>query len=179
MRATPRFNRAPTAASGENAALIPSDRYPADVSFSPFGLAVSLAVLAPNLLMIAFPPRDPAPSVLVPWPLTWLERAGQALCLVVPAITAAGELRWWWLAPAAVALATYYGLWGRYIASGREFATLYRPLWMVPVPMAILPVVVFLSAAVWLSNGWIAAAAVVLAAGHVPASALIARAIER
>jgi hypothetical protein len=117
--------------------------------------------------------------VPVPWPLTWLERAGQALCLVVPAITASGELRWWWVAPATVALATYDGLWGRYLASGREFATLYRPLLRVPVPMAILPVVVFLSAGAWLSNGWIAAAAVVLAAGHVPASAFIARAIKR
>ena len=82
------------------------------MGFSPFGLVVSLAVLAPNLLMIVFPPRGPVRVVPVPWPLTWLERAGQALCLVVPAITASGELRWWWVAPATVALATYDGLWG-------------------------------------------------------------------
>lgn len=42
--------------------------------------------------------------------------------------------------------------------------------------MAILPVVVFLASAAWLSNPWIAAAAVILAVGHIPAALLIARA---
>lgn len=145
------------------------------MGFSPFGLVVSLAVLAPNLLMVAFPPRDPSPEVRVPPALTWLERAGQALCLVVPVITAAGELRWWWAAPATLALVGYYALWGRYLATGRTFGALYRRLWRVPVPMAILPVIVFLATAAWLSNVWIAVAAVVLAAGHIPSSLIVSR----
>jgi len=145
------------------------------VGFSPLGLVVSLAVLAPNLLLVAFPPRTAISRVRIPLLLTVLERGGQALCLVVPAITEPGETRWWWAVPVAAAVSTYYALWGRYLMTGRIASALYRPLWRVPVPMAILPVVAFAAAAAWLGNGWIALAALVLAAGHIPASVLIAR----
>lgn len=146
------------------------------MGFSTLGLIVSLAVLAPNLLLVLFPPRTPLPPSHVPRPLGWIERAGQVVCMVVPAITAPGELVEWWAIPAFTGLAGYYALWARYLSTGRDGATLYRPWWVVPVPMAILPVVVFLSTAAWLSNPWIALAAVVLAVGHIPASAIIARA---
>jgi len=139
---------------------------------------VSIAVLAPNLLLLVAPPRTPLPSARIPGVLAWLERAGQALCLVVPAITEPGELQWWGLAVVVVALAVYYGLWMRYLVGGRDGAALYLPLWRIPVPMAIAPVVAFLGAAVWLSNPWIAGAAVVLAMGHIPASVRIARATD-
>jgi hypothetical protein len=147
------------------------------VGFSLFGLIVSIVVLAPNLLLLWFPPRGRNIVAQVPQPLGWVERAGQALCLVVPAITQPGAIVWWWVAPAAVALATYYGLWGRYLG-GREQALLYASLWRVPVPMAVTPVVVFLSAAAWLGNPWIALAAVILAAGHIPVALLTRRAIR-
>lgn len=100
---------------------------------------------------------------------------GQALCLVVPAITQPGELATWWASPVLAGLASYYALWARYLFAGRDGTTLYRPLWALPVPMAVLPVVVFLSTAAWLSNPWIAVAAGVLAVGQVPASVLIER----
>lgn len=146
------------------------------MGFSPWGLLVSLAVLAPNLLLVRFPPATPVLEVRVPRPLGWLERAGQALCMVVPAITRPGDLAWWWAPVVLVALVGYCALWARYLRSGRVWATLYRPWLGVSVPMAVLPVVAFLATAVWLGDPWIAAAAVVLAAGHVPASLLIARA---
>lgn len=143
--------------------------------FSPLGLVVGLAVLAPNLLLVRFPPRTPLPPVDVPWPVRWLERAGQASCVAVPAATAPGPVVWWWAVPASLGLAAYYALWGRYLASGCSAAAMYRPVWGVPVPMAVLPVVVLLAAAGWLGNIWIAVAAAVLAAGHLP-TALAARA---
>lgn len=147
------------------------------MGFSLLGLIVSIVVLAPNLLLLRFPPRGRNIVAQVPQPLGWVERAGQALCLVVPAVTQPGAIVWWWVAPAAVALATYYGLWGRYLV-GREQALLYASLWRVPVPMAVTPVVVFLSAAAWLGNPWIALAAVILAAGHIPVALLTRRAIR-
>ena len=148
------------------------------MGFSPLGLIVGFAVLAPNLLLVLFPPRTPPPVAHVPLPLAWLERAGQALCLIVPAITQPGEVARWWAIPVFAGLAGYYALWARYLLTGRTGATLYRTWWVVPVPMAILPVVVFLSTAAWLSNPWIALAAAILAAGHIPASAIIARAVS-
>lgn len=149
------------------------------MGFSPLGLAVGLAVLAPNLLLVWFPPRVGLPAVPVPAALRWLERVGQGLCLVVPAVTAPGGLVMWGVLPALVALAGYYALWARYLRTGRSGATLYRPWWRLPVPMAILPIVVFLSAAVWLGNPWIAVAALFLAAGHLPVSAMVARSLRR
>ncbi len=148
------------------------------MGFSPLGLLVSLAVLAPNLLLIPFRPRTPLPRIAPPKILSLLERAGQALCLVVPAVTLPGEVAAGWLAPLLLALAGYYALWIRYLATGRDAAALHRPWWGVPVPMAILPVIAFLAAAGGLGNPWIAAAAGVLAAGHIPVSLLAARSLE-
>ncbi|WOF23264.1 hypothetical protein N8K70_00920 [Microbacterium betulae] len=147
------------------------------MGFSPLGLVVSIAALAPNLLLIWFPPRDQTPAAHAPRPLEWLERAGQALCLVLPAITRPGNIVWWWTLPAAIALVAYYALWTRYLIDGRLHTLLYEPLWRVPVPMAILPVGVFLATAAWLSNPWIAAAALVLGAGHVPVAIITSRTI--
>lgn len=148
------------------------------MGFSPLGLAVALAILLPNLLLIWFPPAEPWPAVRVPWLLTAFERAGQALCLVVPAITVPGPLVWWWLVAVAAAIAGYYGSWVRYLVRGRSPRALYGPIGPVPVPMAILPVAAFLTAAAWLSNPWLAAAAVVLGVGHIPASVIIARVVD-
>lgn len=149
------------------------------MGFSPFGLLVSLVILAPNLLLLPFPPREGLPGVRVPGVLTVLERAGQALCLVVPAITATGPAVWGWTVVVAAGALGYLGLWVRYLVTGRRVRALYSPVAGVPVPLAILPVVVFLATAAWLSNPWIAVAAVVLAAGHIPASLRIARTLGK
>lgn len=148
------------------------------MGFSPLGLAVGLAVLAPTVLLLRFPPRTPLPRVEAPRLLGRLERAGQALCVVVPAVTAPGRITWWWVVPAGTALALYYALWLRYVTAGRDGASLYRPLLGLAVPMAVLPVAVFLATAAWLGNPWIAAAGVVLAAGHVPVALRVARAVS-
>jgi hypothetical protein len=145
------------------------------VGVSLFGLLVAVAVLAPSFLLLFFPVRGGMPVSAVPGSLIWVERAGQALCLVVPVITETGSLSWWWLPAVAIAVAAYYALWGRYLTGGRRSADLYRPLWKLPVPMAVLPVVAFLATGAWLGNPWIMAAAIVLAVGHIPASLIIAR----
>lgn len=145
------------------------------MGFSPLGLAVALAVLLPNLLLVWFPPTEPWPDVAVPRILTAVERAGQALCVVVPAVILPGTLVWPWLILAIAALAGYDALWVRYLSRGRSLRLLYGPFWRLPVPMAILPVVTFLAAAAWLSNPWFAVSAVVLAIGHISASVIIAR----
>lgn len=149
------------------------------MGFSPWGLAVSVAVLAPNLLLVWLPPRQPLPRVSVPWPIGVAERAGQALCLVVPAVTEPGATRWGWSAVVAASVVAYWMLWGRYLATGRRAHALYAPVWRVPVPMALLPVAAFLATGLWLDDLWAVGAALVLAAGHIPVSALTARAWDR
>lgn len=41
---------------------------------------------------------------------------------------------------ALIALGVYYVCWGRYYVNGWEQAYLGKPLWKIPVPMAIFPV---------------------------------------
>ncbi|PVW06347.1 hypothetical protein DEA06_02105 [Microbacterium sp. Gd 4-13] len=147
------------------------------MGFSPIGLLVAILVFAPSLLLLWLPPRDGLPSARLPVPLTVTERAGQALCLTVPAITEAGPPRWLWMVAVSAGLIAYYTLWARYLVQGRRSVALYGRVWKVPVPMAILPVVVFLATGAWLENPWISASALVLAAGHIPASLILARAV--
>ena len=101
------------------------------------------------------------------------------MCLTTAVVVAPGEMVAPWAIPTVAAIAAYYALWARYLLGGRMAATLYAPWWVVPVPMAIVPVLAFLGAALWLSNPWLAASALILAAGHVPASALRAQADAR
>lgn len=149
------------------------------VGFSVLGLIVSLAVLSPNLLLLWFPPRDVALQTRrrPPAALVWLERLGQALCVVVPVVTLPGRMTWWAIVPTALALIGYYALWARYLTTGRRLAALYQPCWRIPVPMAVAPVLVFLGSAAWLGNPWMALSAVILAAAHLPASMLVRRAM--
>lgn len=142
-----------------------------------WGLLVSLAVLAPNLLLLRFPPRDGYPDARVPRVLVILERSGQALCVTVPAITEPGPLRGGWSAAVAGGVLLYGGLWARYLRTGCRVRVLYAPFAGIPVPMAIAPVVVFLATAAWLANPWIAGSAVLLGIGHIPASLMRAHSL--
>jgi hypothetical protein len=143
------------------------------------GAVVSLAILAPNVLLLFFRPVDSPPPTRSPWPLAWLERAGQALCLVVPALTGHRPGNPWWLTATIICMVAYLGLWVRYLVTGRRFAALYERLGPVPVPMAVFPVAAFLFSAGWLGSWWVALSAVILAVGHIPLALGIARATRQ
>ena len=143
------------------------------MTYSIAGAVVSLVVLLPNLLLLAFPPRDRVVTRDAGLLATILERAGQAGCLVLPFLVG-GSGGWsWWLLPLGIAIGAYLALWARYLAD-RRTASLYRPLGpgslRLPIPMAVFPVLAFLSAGGWLGSAFVGAAAVVLAAGHLPNS---------
>lgn len=146
------------------------------MGFSVLGLALSLAIFTPSLSLVWFPPRPAVPAGVAPRPVTVLERAGQALCVTIPAITVGASVSWWWFSLVAALVLAYWALWVRYLAIGRPLAALFGPVWGVPVPMALLPVAAFLAGAAWLENPWVAIAAGVLAAGHIPSSLITARA---
>lgn len=150
------------------------------MSLSLAGFCVSAAILAPNLLLLAFPARGTPTIRMRPRPLiVGLEMAGQAGCLVAPVLTGvmptsptlavAGGLL------VGLFIAGYYALWVRFFLRGRPFGQLYSPIGFLPVPMAVLPVLAFGAAAIWLGSWWAGAAALVLACGHIPAALLIAR----
>ena len=105
-----------------------------------------------------------------------LERVGQVGCLVLAVIVAPVSGHPGWLIALIALVALYYLLWVRYLVGGRPFRLLYAPLGPVPVPLALTPVLAFLSASVWLQNWPLAAAALVLGVGHITVSLQTARA---
>ena len=148
------------------------------MGFSVAGLLVGLAILLPSLLLLPFPargtPQLPAESL----GLTLLERGGPVRCQQRATNTSDAPGSWWWGAAVVVCVLVYYGLWIRFFSTGRPFLALYAPVGPIPVPMAIFPVLAFLCCAAWLSNWWLAAAAVVLAVGHVTTSLRIAHTVR-
>ena len=138
----------------------------AEWGFSVAGLLIALAILAPNALLLVFPPAGGIPKIpdagIV---LTALERAGQVGCLGLLAASGTEPFSGWLVGSLACILA-YWSLWARYIARGRKFAELYAALGFIPVPMAVFPVLAFAFAALWLASPWLGIAVAVLAVGH-------------
>lgn len=136
------------------------------MTFSWAGVIVAIAILAPNLLMAVFPPREGVGSIVsAGLPFTILERAGQVGCLALLCVTPFGAIDVWFWAM-IVFIAAYYALWVRYLVGARRVALLFEPVLRIPIPMALLPVFAFASAAAWGRSPWMGIAVVVLAVGH-------------
>ena len=71
---------------------------------------------------------------------------------------------------AALFLCLYYVVWIRYFAGGRDIALLNRPFLLVPMPLAVFPVLYFLCAALWLHNTPAAVIMLVFGAAHLAVS---------
>lgn len=76
------------------------------------------------------------------------------------------------------ALAVYYFGWYRYFANQREFSLLFSPLWILPLPLAVSPIVYFLSAGFIQDSVPLIVAATTLAIGHIPISYNTMKAIK-
>lgn len=143
---------------------------------------IPLAVLLPSLVMIGLPPHN-TPDLSGSRSVRGLviaEGIGRIGVFAAPLVSplhhkTIGE--WAGGLGMAVFLLLYYAGWLRYFVRGREFGLLYRPLLGISVPLAVLPVLYFAAASVVLHSGWMLLAAVILGAGHIPASMLMYREI--
>jgi hypothetical protein len=142
------------------------------------GWILSLLVLAPNLLMLAFPPmqvhppdREPSPRFGV---LTMLlERVGQVGCFSLPFLYSANTRDAHTLLALEFMLAAllFYWLgWARYLTQGRRFCLLLQPLWGLPLPMAVAPIAYFFAASFAFRSWFLLAAACALGIGHLAVS---------
>ncbi len=142
----------------------------------PLGGIITLLVLLPNLLVILYPPAGAPPprgdnSRLAKW-MGILERVGQVSSFVVPFFYALnfdindGEIGIG-LALMLLSLLFYYACWVRYVSLGHRFELLYQPFFGFPLPLAVCPVVYFLSAAIVLHSPYLWLAATALAVGHI------------
>jgi hypothetical protein len=144
----------------------------------PLGGIVTILVLLPNLLFVFFPPGGIPQAVVKKPPLFWiievLERLGQLSSFLTPffyPLKIRDNQALIGLVVMVSAIGFYYACWLRYfIFKERTYNLLFMPLLGIPLPLALSPVVYFLAAAAFFHSWILFAAAVVLAAGHIPVS---------
>lgn len=146
------------------------------ISFHWEGLLISFAILIPNILVIAFPPVDyPAAVKLKGWlkAAEIFERLGQIGYTLVPLLVYTnfkGVIGTVSYIGMALALTFYYSCWLRFFTGKRRFKLLFSPLWNIPIPMAISPIMYMGFASVGM-NSWIMGLTVlVFSIGHLPIS---------
>jgi hypothetical protein len=149
----------------------------------PLGGIITLMVLLPNLLAVFFPPTvkltdDQQPNDTLLQIMTVVERIGQAGSFVIPffyRLSLDSVMNAVALTIMICTLALYYATWIRYLVLGREEALFNRSLLGIPLPMAVMPVIYFLSASVLLGSVWLMLAAVMLGVGHISVTWLHSR----
>ena len=56
------------------------------------------------------------------------------------------------------------------MVNGKEYSLLFVPLWLIPIPMAVFPVLYFFFIGVWIASPYMLTAATLLAVGHLSIS---------
>ena len=140
------------------------------MGFSINGLILALLIFLPSFIMIIFPPyNSPVIKQKPMFLFIILERIGQTSCLLILIISKTSfqnqHVNLWFLL-SVICIIYYYGLWIRYIIKGRDFALLYNPV-IIPIPMAVLPVLVFIFLAIWGTSLWLGLACLIFATGHI------------
>ena len=142
------------------------------------GLLVALCLLLPDILSLIFPAKappgppgpayTPPPNVL----LTVCERLGQAGLLTFLAAGTSNLVllfitRRVWFAAMCVFIALYWFAWYVWFSRGRDAASLYAPLWRIPLPLTVFSLLAYAFAALWAKSLFMAVCWVLFAAGSV------------
>ncbi|MBP2643850.1 MAG: putative rane protein [Firmicutes bacterium] len=139
--------------------------------FNWISLFIPIVVLAPNLLWLLFPPINiSVQEVKEPLFLTILENLGRLGVTVIPLfykIVLVDSMSYVVLIIMLLLLAIYYYGWFRFYICGRNHIFLFLPLWRIPIPMAVSPVLYFVLAAKLLQSIPMLFAALLLAIGHI------------
>lgn len=139
------------------------------------GGLISILALLPNILFLVFPPRDVPHALSKPargLEITeWIGRSAFAIPFFCW-IEITGTLETIALAIMIGMLGLYYAGWIRYLRQGRSFGLLFQPMWSIPLPMAVTPIVYFYAATVVLHSWLLFLATVLLMIGHLYVSHL-------
>ena len=152
----------------------------------PFGGIIAFAVLLPNLIVIYFPPKSKPAIILdrgsgLAHVIIVFERIGQIGSFTLPFFY---RLKWSTMVDTAAiiimvcALIIYNAGWTRYLVKGRSEVLFYKSMLGIPLPMAILPVIYFISASVLLGSYWLMMSSILLGIGHITISTQNFRSIE-
>lgn len=135
-----------------------------------------MMVLAPNLLLLFFPVKDNSAKVKLSAAdqmLTVLERIGQAGVFTLPVFVttpdqdAQNEIL---AGLMLILIMIYYYCWYRFFSHQRRYKYLFAPLSGFPIPMAIIPVMYFVTASWMFHSILLLMFTFVLALGHITIS---------
>ena len=138
------------------------------------GILVVLLLLLPNIFFCIFPPQN-APQNLnsVPVVFTIMEQIGRIACFVVPIVFGkkiAEQNNSYLVILMAICLLIYYICWILYFANGREYFDLFKPIGLIPIPMAIFPLMYFILLGIWIKSPFFIAPAILFSIGHIVVS---------
>lgn len=142
---------------------------------------IVIAIFLPNILFLFFPPKNIPPELPAEKPgifFEMMEKLGQAGITVIPFFyelntSLTNPIFWIAISGMLLFLAGYYIGWIYFFIKGRGFKWLFFPLPalpFIPLPLAVYPIMFFLFASLLLKSVPLAAAALILAAGHIPIS---------
>ena len=127
-----------------------------ELSFSWVGLVVFILPMLINVFYVLFPPVGDVSSekgaVTFAEVVEKVSRIAYLLVLVFLVSKRDLDIRSAWFYLAILFLVLYYVVWIRYFAGGRDVALLGRSFALIPIPLAIFPVLYFLCAAIWMNN---------------------------
>ncbi|OPA75350.1 hypothetical protein BVG16_22430 [Paenibacillus selenitireducens] len=138
-------------------------------------LIIPIAVFLPNLLFFVLPPRNVPIHVLNKSKFIYhaAEGMGRVGVMVLPIFTRMHldkQHEWISFSGMVVFLLLYYSGWLRYFKRNRDYQLLFAPMFGIPVPLAISPILYFLCAAVILHSSILFLSSLILAVGHIPIS---------
>jgi hypothetical protein len=146
------------------------------LKIDPLNFIIIGLIILPNLLCMIFPPVNIPMEKQKPkgWNLIimleWIGRLGVFMLPLFWELKNIGRGKVIVLTLMLFCIGVYYAGWLKYVIRGREFKLLFEPLFFIPVPMAVFPVVYFLLAGVLLESWPIVVASVIFAFGHIPES---------
>lgn len=145
------------------------------MGFSIAGTLIGILILLPSILFfIKFPPKNvPVGITDGGMVYTIFERIGQAGCMIVLVLSRdnfKGIKVDLWGFLMIFCIIMYYCLWIRYTVRGQDYKWLWEPFIVIPIPLAVFPILAYGFAAIWGKSIWLGAASVLLAVGHIPLS---------
>lgn len=136
-------------------------------------LIIPIAVLLPNLFFFGIPLRNSPANIEVKESLILkiAEGIGRLGVFVIPIFSSIHHDKQYEVLSILgmfTFLLLYYIGWIRYFRRDREYKLLFSPMIGIPVPLAVTPILYFLSASIVLHSSLLFISSLILAIGHIP-----------
>ena len=140
------------------------------MGLSLLGVIVVGIILLPNIFFFIIKPNKlPKVQPKVNFLASLLENIGRIGCLVLPLIFGLDVERSPFNIFTAImifAVIMYYICWIRYFFKGRTYSLLFKPLGLIPIPLAVFPAIYFIALSFWIQSPILGVLAVIFTIAH-------------